>query len=123
VPTRVLFVALGWCAVAFAVAGALLPGLPTTVFVIAAAWCFSRSSPRFERWLRESPLLGPFLRRVSPTGGMPASAKRTALMTMWIAILCSSAVLAAVHWAAVIATIGLGLIGTLSILFAVRTVP
>ena len=123
VPTRVLFGVLGWCAVAFAVAGALLPGLPTTVFVIAAAYCFSRSSRRFEQWLRENPLLGPFLRRVAPGGGMPASAKRAALMAMWTAILLSSAVLAGVHWAAVAATIGLGLVGSVSIVFAVRTIP
>ncbi len=120
--TRLLYAALGGCAVAFAVAGALLPGLPTTVFVIAAAWCFSRSSSRFEAWLRENPLLGPFLRRVTPGGGMPASAKRAALMAMWTAILVSSAILAGVHWVAVLATIGLGVVGTLSILFAVRTI-
>jgi uncharacterized membrane protein YbaN (DUF454 family) len=119
--TRLLYAALGWCAVAFAVAGALLPGLPTTVFVIAAAWCFSRSSRRFELWLRENPLLGPFLQRVTPDGGMPASAKRAALMAMWTAVLVSSAILAGVHWGAVLATIGLGVVGTLSILFAVRT--
>ena len=58
---------LGWCAVALALVGAFVPGMPTTVFVIAAAYCFSRSSPRFERWLREHPLLGPFLRRVLDT--------------------------------------------------------
>ena len=120
--TRLIYAALGWCAVAFAVAGALLPGMPTTMFVIAAAWCFSRSSRRFELWLRESPLLGPFLRRVAPEGGMPASAKRAALMAMWTAVLFSSALLAGVHWAAAIATVGLGIVGTLSILFAVRTI-
>jgi len=118
-----MFGVLGWCAVACAVAGALLPGLPTTVFVIAAAYCFSRSSHRFEQWLRESPLLGPFLRRVAPGGGMPVSAKRAALMAMWTAIVVSSAVLAGVHWAAVVVTVGLGVVGTLSILYAVRTVP
>ena len=122
-PARLIYAALGWCAVAFAVAGALLPGLPTTVFVIAAAWCFSRSSRRFECWLRENPLLGPFLRRVTPGGGMPAPAKRAALTAMWTAILFSSALLAGVHWAAVTATLGLGVVGTLSILFAVRTLP
>lgn len=120
-PIRVIYAGLGWCAVAFAVAGALLPGLPATVFVIAAAWCFSRSSRRFERWLRENALLGPILRRVTPGGGMPASAKRAALMAMWTAILISSAILAGVHWSAVLATVGLGVIGTLSILFGVRT--
>jgi uncharacterized protein len=118
---RVVFGALGWCAVGLAVAGALLPGLPTTVFVLAAAYCFSRSSARFERWLRSNLLLGPFLRRVAPGSGMPASAKRAALITMWVAIAVSSAILLAVHWAAVAATIGLGVAGTLSILYLVRT--
>ena len=114
---------LGWCAVALAVVGVFVPGMPTTVFVLAAAYCFSRSSPRFERWLREHPLLGPFLQRVAPGGGMPLSAKRAALMAMWTAVLLSSAVLAGVHWAASAITIGLGVVGTLSILFAIRTVP
>jgi len=52
---------------------------------------------------------------------MPASAKRAALIAMWVAVLISSAVLLSVHWGAAVATIGLGVIGTLSILFAVRT--
>ena len=106
-PTRIMFGVIGWCAVGFAVAGALLPGLPTTVFVLAAAYCFSRSSRRFELWLRENALLGPFLKRVTPNGGMPLSAKRAALIAMWTAILLSSAVLAGVHWAAVAVTMKL----------------
>jgi uncharacterized protein len=47
--TRMIFGGLGWCAVALAIAGIIVPGLPTTLFVIAASYCFSRSSPRFER--------------------------------------------------------------------------
>jgi uncharacterized protein len=122
-PIRAFYGLLGWCAVAFAVAGTLLPGLPTTVFVIAAAYCFSRSSRRFEQWLRQNALLGPILARVAPGGGMPTSAKRAALTAMWIAIAVSSVILAGVHWAAALVTIGLGVVGTLSILFAVRTQP
>jgi uncharacterized membrane protein YbaN (DUF454 family) len=120
-PTRLLYAAIGWCAVGFAIAGTLLPGLPTTIFVLAAAWCFSRSSQRFEQWLHDNPLLGPVMRRLAPGGGMPASAKRAALMAMWTAILISSVVLLSVHWIAALATLGLGVIGTLSILFGVHT--
>ena len=46
--TSTIFGGLGWCAVALAIAGVMLPGLPTTVFVLAASYCFSRGSPRFE---------------------------------------------------------------------------
>jgi uncharacterized protein len=46
-PARVVFGGLGWCAVVLAAAGVVVPGLPTTVFVLAASYCFSKSSPRF----------------------------------------------------------------------------
>jgi uncharacterized protein len=118
-----VYLVLGWCAVGLAIAGAMLPGLPCTVFVLAASYCFSRSSPRFERWLREHRWLGPPLQRFSAGGGLPASAKRAAVAAMWIAILVSSTALAAVHWAAAAALIGLGVVGTVSIVFGVRTTP
>jgi uncharacterized membrane protein YbaN (DUF454 family) len=114
---------LGWCAVALAIAGVMVPGLPTTVFVLVASYCFSRSSPRFERWLHNHRWLGPPLRRLASDGGMPRKAKRAALTAMWTAVLLSSAVLMRVHWAAAVATIALGVAGTLAILFGVRTVP
>jgi hypothetical protein len=54
---------------------------------------------------------------------MPASAKRAALTAMWTAVLLSSSLLIRVNWAVALGTIGLGAVGTLSILFGVRTVP
>ena len=99
--TRLIYGGLGWCAVALAIAGVVVPGLPTTVFVLGAWYCFSRSSPRVERWLRNHRWLGPPLQRFATTGGMPRSAKRAALAAMWIGVLLSSAVLAGLHWAGV----------------------
>jgi uncharacterized membrane protein YbaN (DUF454 family) len=121
-PARLLYGGLGWCAVALAIAGVIVPGLPTTVFVLAASYCFSRSSSRFERWLRENRWLGPPLQRFARGGGMPPSAKRATLIAMWTAILLSSGVLAGTHRAAALGVIGMGGLGTLSILFGVRTV-
>jgi uncharacterized membrane protein YbaN (DUF454 family) len=91
--------------------------------VLAASFCFSRSSPRFDRWLRENPWLGPPLDRFAQNGGMPRPAKRTALMAMWTAVLLSSALLVGMHPAVAAASIGLGAVGTLSIVFGIRTVP
>jgi len=42
--------------------GAILPGLPTTPWVLLASYCFTRSSPRLERWLKRSPIFGKLLR-------------------------------------------------------------
>ena len=120
---RMVYGALGWCAVALALAGIVLPGLPTTVFVLIASYCFSRSSARFERWLWQNRWLGPRLQRIAGAGGMPPSAKRAALTAMWAAILLSSGLLIGAHRTAALVTLGFGALGTLSILYWIRTVP
>ena len=68
----------GWICVALAVAGAILPLLPTTPFVLLAAWCFSRSSPRFHQWLLDQRHLGPYLRNWENGQGLTRQAKRRA---------------------------------------------
>ena len=66
---------VGWCAVAIGSVGIVVPGLPTTVFFIAAAWCFARSSPRFEQWILDLPGIGPMVRDHRAGLGMPRRAK------------------------------------------------
>lgn len=119
---RLLFGGLGWCAVALAFAGVFVPGLPVTVFVIAASYFFSRSSPRFEAWLLAHRWFGPPLARFRNSGGMTAGAKRAALGSMWAAIAFSAVLLARVNLTGPLVVIGLGLAGSVTILYAVRTV-
>ena len=59
---RLVFVAAGLGCVGLAYLGAILPGLPTTPWVLLASYCFARSSPRLERWLKRSPFFGRLLR-------------------------------------------------------------
>ena len=59
---RPLWLALGFVCLALAFVGALLPLMPTTIFVILAAGCFAHSSPRFETWLLNHRQFGPTLR-------------------------------------------------------------
>ena len=56
---RVLFAAAGLLSLALGVIGAFLPLLPSTVFVLLAAFCFARSSERFYNALLGSRLFGP----------------------------------------------------------------
>ena len=104
-------------------AGVFVPGLPTTVFIIAASYFFSRSSPRFEAWLYANRWFGPRLRRIRETGGMPRPVKASALASMWTAIAISSLALATVSILASLIPVALGGIGTIAIVFLVRTVP
>lgn len=59
--TRPLFLAAGWLALAAGALGVVLPILPTVPFVILAAFCFARSSPKLEAWLLSNPAFGPHI--------------------------------------------------------------
>ncbi len=72
---RTFYFVLGWVMVALGFIGALLPVMPTTIFLIIAAWCFSRSSPRFEQWLLEHRVFGPTLVQWRKHGAVPKRVK------------------------------------------------
>ena len=65
----------GLLAVALGGIGIVVPGLPTTVFFIVAAACFSRSNERFERWVLNLPKIGALVRDHREGLGMPHRAK------------------------------------------------
>lgn len=73
--TRTLFLILGLGFTALGVIGAFLPLMPTTIFLILAAGCFARSSPRLEAWLMGHPRFGPTLRAWRENGAIPRPAK------------------------------------------------
>jgi len=77
-----LWFGAGWGAVVLGTIGIVVPGWPTTVFFIAAASCFARSSPRFERWVLNLPKIGPMVRDHRAGLGMPRSAKAWAIGMM-----------------------------------------
>ena len=58
--------------------GIVVPGLPTTVFFIMAAACFSKSSTRLEAWVLGLPRIGPIVRDHRNGLGMPRRAKQVA---------------------------------------------
>lgn len=79
---RVIYFSLGCLMVVLGVIGAVTPLLPTTVFLIAAAACFARSSPRLEAWLLDHPRFGPTLRDWRAFGAIARPAKITACAGM-----------------------------------------
>ncbi len=90
--------------------GIVVPGLPTTVFFIVAAACFSRSSPRFERWVLNLPRIGPLVRDHRAGLGMPRRAKVIAVTTILVAS-TASGVFAIGNRAVGGAVVALGLVG------------
>jgi len=77
---------VGWLSVALGMTGIFLPVLPTTPFLLLAAACFARSSPRFYHWLVDHPRLGPWIRGYLEGSGIPLKGKVYAIGLMWLGI-------------------------------------
>lgn len=92
-PVRVLLAGTGIGCVGLAGVGAIVPGLPTTVFLIIAVWCFTRSCPWLTDRLVRNRFFGPFLRYLEPGAIMPRRAKVVAISAMWLAIIFSCTLL------------------------------
>jgi uncharacterized membrane protein YbaN (DUF454 family) len=79
---RAMYFTFGCLMLALGFVGAFLPVMPTTIFLIFAAWCFARSSPRLEAWLLDHPRFGPGLRQWRDHGAVPFRAKLMAVAGM-----------------------------------------
>jgi uncharacterized protein len=110
----------GLVAVALGSIGIVVPGLPTTVFFIIAAWCFSHSSPRLERWVLNLPRIGPMVRDYRAGLGMPRRAKVIAI-AMIVVFVTLSVVLFIGTWPTRAVVLALGAIGVAYIAFRVPT--
>ena len=65
---------LGFLSLGMAYVGVILPGIPFSIFLVLAAYCFAKSSPRMHKWLYNHKYFGPFLtnwtqKKVFPTKG------------------------------------------------------
>lgn len=81
---RAVFACLGGVMLLLGLIGIVTPLLPTVPFLIVAAWCFGKSSPRVEAWMLNHPRFGPSLRRWREQGAIPRRAKWMAVTGMTI---------------------------------------
>ncbi len=95
-PVRVLLLGAGFLFVGLAALGVFLPLLPTTPFLLVAAACFARSSPRFYRALLGNRIFGPLIRDWREHRAVPLRAKVMAITAITL-VLGSSIVFAISH--------------------------
>ena len=81
-PVRWLLYALALLSLATGIVGIFLPGLPTTVFILIAAWAAARSSPRLHTWLWCHRFFGPMLRNWADGGRVSRRSKWSATLVM-----------------------------------------
>lgn len=77
---------LGFMALGLGIIGIPLPVLPTTPFVLLAAYLFAKGSPRYHTWLRNHKTFGKMVRDWEEHGSIPTRAKMFATTMIAIAI-------------------------------------
>ncbi len=98
---RLIYLIFGWIALILGLIGVVLPGLPTTPFVLVAAFAFSRGSPRWHAWLVNHRLFGPTIRDWEARGAISKRAKRLAVAMMALVFAVSLFLLTLPIWALV----------------------
>jgi uncharacterized membrane protein YbaN (DUF454 family) len=112
---KALLLFVGWLSVILGVIGVFLPIMPTTPFLLLAAACFARTSPKFYGWLVGHPRLGKYLVYYLEGKGIPLKAKiyTIALMAISMSVTCYFVPVTAVR-------LLLPLVGVLVALYIVR---
>lgn len=77
---------IGSIALAAGFVGIFLPVLPTTPFVLLAAWCFFRSSPRLYEWVINNERFGDTIENYHQGKGITKAIKIKAIVMMWLAL-------------------------------------
>ena len=111
---RYLYIVSGLICVVLGALGVVVPGLPTTPFLLLASWLFYRSSPRLQQWLLAS-WLGKYIRSYHRRGGMTSTQKAGAVGVMAAMVLLSTFVFIPAGSVAPIA----GAVGALTVIFFV----
>ena len=115
---RYLYITLGLLAVGLGALGVVVPGLPTTPFLLLASWLFYRSSPRLQQWLLQS-WLGKYIHSYHRHGGMTATQKAGAVGIMTAMVLLSTFVFIPAGSVARIIVPIAGAVGALTMIFLV----
>lgn len=107
----------GLTAVALGVVGIVVPLLPTTPFLLLAAFCFDRGSPKLHAWLVNHAHLGPIIENWNTHGAVPTSAKIFAVVFM------SAVLLAGVYFTLPLWVLGLQAVIFLAVAIFLLTRP
>jgi len=83
---KVLLIVSGTFFVALGVLGVFVPVLPTTPFLLLAAFCYARSSERFLHWLLTNRWFGAYIKNYREGRGIPLREKLLTIVALWLSI-------------------------------------
>ena len=77
-----VFFTIGILSLTLGYVGIVVPGLPTTVFILIAEWAFSKCSTKFTYWIENHRLFGPMVLNWQQYRGLSRRAKKVAILTI-----------------------------------------
>ena len=89
-PKKTVFFSLGVALVGLGAVGVALPILPTTPFILAAFFCFGKSSKRAEKWIENNKYFGSYINNYKEKKGVPLDVKRNSLIFLWLTLSISA---------------------------------
>ena len=95
---KAILIFVGTVCVGLGVLGMFLPLMPTTVFLLLAAYCYSHSSERFHNWLMTNRLFGKYISDYKSGKGISVKQKASTIFFLWASISFSVWMLHAVWW-------------------------
>jgi hypothetical protein len=85
-----LFIAAGSISLGIGIVGIVVPLLPTTPFLLLAAYCYGRGSRRLQDRLLSNKLVGSYLRNYLEGKAMSLKAKIWSISLLWVVIGCTA---------------------------------
>lgn len=83
---KALLIFAGTLCVGLGVLGMFLPLMPTTVFLLLAAYCYSHSSEKFHNWLLSNRWLGSYIKNYKGGKGISVRQKVSTIIMLWLSI-------------------------------------
>jgi uncharacterized membrane protein YbaN (DUF454 family) len=105
---NLLLTILGFTCLGLGIVGVALPVLPTTPFVLLAAFCFSSSNKKFSSWLQRNRIFGPYLENYRTGQGISKTLKIASIIFVWTGLSVSMAIVKTAWICVVLVIVGLG---------------
>lgn len=105
---RYMLIVSGSIALALGVIGVAIPLLPTTPFLLLAAFCYLRSSERLYHWLLGNRVLGPYIRNYLDHRAVKKGVKIATITLLWLALAISMVLASNIYMRIFLSVVGIG---------------
>ena len=88
-PLRIVWLCIGFLCLGLGTIGIFVPLLPTTIFILIAAFAFARSSDRLHKWIMSHRLFGPIVHNWQKHGAVGRKGKLFSTLSMIVVVMIS----------------------------------